>query len=446
MSRYLNASDRFHTALTAPEIFGRMPADQLVISPEDKAVLRALAQKKHEYANSETVIANRKMWCATNDMAMTKPPVFIDEICWSEFSKEPELQIETKHPFAQELEDFLRKELYCFEKGFGNPVLEDYIESPLVVHDSGFQIDEDVDTKSSDRNAEVVSRHFNTFINCLDDVEKIKTPEVAVDWERTAQYTELMEEIFEGVIAVHQVGARGLWFTPWDYLIRVMGIEKTMVNMYTNPEFVDAAVKRYVECAMVRMAKYKELGIWASNNNSCRVGSGGYGITSELAAPTEGWTNCDTMQMWGCGNAQIFSGVSPSMHWDFSLKYEIEWMQNFGFNYYGCCEPLHFKMDIMDKIPNLRKISMSPWNKWDEAAPRCKDKYVMSCKPNPAIFSTGDMDEALARAEVEKIINQTQGCSIEVVMKDISTVDYQPQKLIRWCEIARETIDGMFGK
>ena len=113
--------------------------------------------------------------------------------------------------------------------------------------------------------------------------------------------------------------------------------------------------------------------------------------------------------------------------------------------YYGCCEPLHFKMDLMDQIPNLRKVSMSPWNNWKVAAERCKGKYVMSCKPNPAMFAVGEFHEDLARKEIEQINKETEGCSIEIVLKDISTVDYKPQKLWRWAEIARETVEAYFG-
>lgn len=445
MSRYLNLDDRFGTTLRSPEDLGRLPADQLIISEADRSILRELARKKREYANLPEMDENRKLWRAANDMKMIKPPVYINEICWPELASDPDLQLQCTHPFARELEEFLRQELYCHEHGFGNQILEDYIESPLVVYDSGFGIDEVVDTIHTDRNSDVVSRHFHILIANMDDIEKIKEPEIYLDLERTAQYTELMEDIFKDIIPIKQVGARGLWFTPWDYLIRVMGVQTTMYNLVDEPEFVEAAVKRYVDCSMVRMHKYRDLGIWASNNTSCRVGSGGYGHISCLDDPDKALTHCDTKQMWGCGNAQIFSEVSPEMHWQFSLQYEMEWLKQFGANYYGCCEPLHHKMELMDKIPNLKKVSMSPWNKWDVAAQHCKGKYVMSCKPSPAKFSVGEFNEDAARKEIEQIIRETEGCSIEIILKDISTVDYHPEKLWRWAAIARETIDGLFG-
>ena len=445
MSRYLNLADRFGTTLTDPALLGRLPADQLAVGPADRAILRELARKKHEYANLPQMEENRRLWRATNDLQMIKPPVYINEICWPELEGEPDLALRCTHPFARELEEFLRQELYCHEHGFGNQILEDYLESPLVVYDSGFGIDEVVDVATTERNSDIVSRHFHILIQNMDDLEKIKEPEIYLDMERTRQYTELMEDIFDGVIPIKQVGARGLWFTPWDYLIRVMGVEETMMNLIDRPEFVEAVVKRYVDCAMVRMSKYRELGIWASNNTSCRVGSGGYGIISSLDEPDKALDHCDTKQMWGCGNAQIFSDVGPDMHWQFSLQYELAWLSQFGANYYGCCEPLYFKMDIMDKIPNLRKVSMSPWNKWDEAAAQCRGKYVMSCKPNPSIFAGGTLDVELARRDLEEILRKTEGCSIEIILKDISTVKYHPEQLWQWATMAKETIDGLYG-
>ncbi len=444
MSRYLNLADRFGQTVSGEPELGPLPQDALAIPEEDRRVLRALAEKKHALASLPVMEERRRLWRATNDLGMIKPPIYVDEICWQELNGEHELDIHCAHPFAAELEDFLRKELYCVDHGLGDSIVEDYLESPLVVYDSGFGIDEDVDTIQTERNSEIVSRHFKPYILTMDDVEKIREPRIYLDMERTAQYTDTMREIFDGIMDVKIVGARGLWFTPWDYLIRVMGINETMLNLIEEPEFVEAVVKRYVDCAMLRMQKYRELGVWASNNSSCRVGSGGYGLISCLEPREKAPVRCDTQQMWGCGNAQIFTTVSPDMHWQFSLQYEMEWLKCFGVTYYGCCEPLWHKMDILDRIPNLRKVSMSPWNKLPEAAARCKGRYVMSCKPSPAKFSVGEFSDESARREIEQIIRETDGCSIEIVMKDISTVDYKPERLWRWARIARETVDSLY--
>lgn len=220
---------------------------------------------------------------------------------------------------------------------------------------------------------------------------------------------------------------------------------------YINPKFfrddrphqkrlADTLQRRYVECSLLRMDRYREEGIWASNNAPVRVGSGGYGLTGRLASGDMLNLACPTQQMWGCGNAQIFSEVSPEMHWQFSLKYEVEWLKQFGAAYYGCCEPLSGKMDLMDRIPNLVKVSMSPWNDFAAAAERCKGRYVMSCKPNPAVLASEHFNEELVRRDIASILVKTRGCSLELIMKDISTVRHEPMRLIRWAEIAREEI------
>ena len=231
MNRYFNLDDRFCTAPYGPDHFGRLPEDDLKIGAADRGILRELARKKAEYAHLPEMDENRRLWRATNDLKMIKPPVYINEICWPELKDEPELILRCEHPFAREIEEALREELYCHEHGFGNQIIEPYMESPLMVYDSGFGIDEHVEAIHTDRNSDIISRHFLPYILNLDDVEKIKIPTVMVDRERTKQYTELMRELFGDILPVREIGARGLWFTPWDYLIRVMGIQNTMENL-----------------------------------------------------------------------------------------------------------------------------------------------------------------------------------------------------------------------
>ncbi len=444
MSRYLNLRDRF--GLDSPDgpAPGRLPTSFLALPRSDVERLRALGRRKMAHAAQPVMEERRKIWRAANDLQMIRPPIFVDEICWTEID-DPALALRCVHPFARELEDFLTKELYVADHALCDQIVEPFIENPLVTYDSGFGIDEVVDVRATRFNPEVVSRHFHVLISTMDDLEKIREPEVAVDRERTAQYGELLSEVFSGILPVVTVGARGLWFTPWDYLIRVMGVDQTFVNLYDEPDFVEAVVRRYVSMAMKRMEKYRKMGIWASNNAPVRVGSGGYGLVSALSPQAVHPVACPTDQMWGCGNAQIFSSVSPAMHWQFSLQYEMEWLKQFGLTYYGCCEPLWGKMDLMDRIPNLRKVSMSPWNNFSAAAERCRGKYVMSCKPSPAVFAGDSFDEDEARRAILDILRATEGCAIELVMKDISTLRFKPERLHAWSRVARETVTDFYG-
>ena len=409
----------------------------------DIDILRALAAEKAEIAALPVQAENIRRWTDTNDLKLVPAPVYINELPVNELNFDGSLTLRCEDEFARSIESGLRYELYCWKNLPGNMVVSPYIECPLTVHDTGYGLWEDVDIVRTDETSDIVSRNFHIQIKDEKDIEKIKDPIITLDAEKSARDLDEMKRVFDGILPVFQTGAKGYWFTPWDNLIRLTGVTETMYDLYDRPEYVEALVERFVKSSMVRMRRYEELGVWASNNNNTRVGSGGYGYTSALPAADALHTGAHASALWGCGNAQIFSEVSPQMHWDFSLKYEMEWLSCFGMNYYGCCEQLHHKIGILSNIPNLRKISMSPWADLSVAAPLCKDKYVLSIKVNPAIFAAWDPDQA--RNEILRLLKQADGCSCELIMKDVSTVRYKPQNLFAWAKIAVETIQDFYG-
>ncbi len=147
-----------------------------------------------------------------------------------------------------------------------------------------------------------------------------------------------------------------------------------------------------------------------------------------------------TIDLWGCATAQILGSVSPRMHDEFAVQYELRWLRRFGLNYYGCCEPLHRRLAMVEQVPNLRKISMSPWINVEEAVKNVGDRYVFSYKPNPAILAEDVWNPERARREMSELLQKAQGCVIEIIIKDISTVRYQPQRLWEWAHIVMELI------
>jgi len=210
------------------------------------------------------------------------------------------------------------------------------------------------------------------------------------------------------------------------------------MDMVNRPELVHRAIDRLVNAYLARLDQYEEQNLLALNNTNVRVGSGGLGYTDELPQPDFDPAHIRAKDLWGCATAQIFSGVSPKMHMEFALQYELRWLRRFGLNYYGCCEPLDLKVEMLKVVPNLRKISMSPWIDPDRAVKNVGDRYVFSFKPNPAVFAEDVWHPEKARAELRNVLEKARGCIVEVIMKDISTVRYQPQRLWEWAKIARK--------
>ena len=64
--------------------------------------------------------------------------------------------------------------------------------------------------------------------------------------------------------------------------------------------------------------------------------------------------------------------------------------------------------------------------------------YVLSFKPNPAILATDDWDADKVRQYMRESLAQARGCRVEVIMKDISTVRYEPRRLWEWGKITLE--------
>jgi hypothetical protein len=128
------------------------------------------------------------------------------------------------------------------------------------------------------------------------------------------------------------------------------------------------------------------------------------------------------------------------MHWEFAIEHDLRWLKRFGLTYYGCCEPLDAKSAILSRIPNLRKVSASGWVDVERAVKNLGDKYVLSRKPSPAVFVSWEAAEAKRQLTVFK--EAAKGCNVEFIMKDISTVNYQPQRLWEWADIAMKVVEA----
>ncbi len=411
------------------------------ISDNDRSVLRRLAEKKAEIASLPVHEHTAEEWKRLNSLGAGRPLIWINEIPWNEMNVDDELTLQTESPELQGIETSLRQTLYKWEHMPGDMVVDDFIPSPIVVHNTGFGIGEHVDIRKTDETSGVVSRHFESQIDSEEDLEKIQMPELTVDWEQTERNYELRCKLFEDILPVRKMGISHQWFAPWDQLVRWWDPQKVLTDLAMRPNLVHAAMERLTDAYLSQLEQQKKLGILELDNRNCRIGSGGLGFCDELPQDDYDPDNVRPADQWGCGAAQIFSEVSPEMHQEFALQYERKWMDQFGLTYYGCCEPLHLKVDMLRSVPNLRKISMSPWVDPEIGAEKIGQDFVYSHKPNPAVFADDTYNPDEARRQLVDVLEKTEGCVVEVIMKDISTVQYEPQRLWEWEDMAREVVE-----
>jgi hypothetical protein len=175
------------------------------------------------------------------------------------------------------------------------------------------------------------------------------------------------------------------------------------------------------------------------NNRGTYVGSGGFGWSRELPQPDFSG-NVRAIDCWGFAESQETSTVSPRMFASFILPYQLPILERFGLNCYGCCEPLDNRWEYVEKIPRLRRVSVSPWAKLERMAERLGPRYILSLKPNPADLAAENMDEERIRAGLRAsiITAKTQNCRLEIIMKDNHTIANDPARVIRWVQIAKE--------
>jgi hypothetical protein len=409
------------------------------LAPQEKDVLKRLGGEIAAVAGLPVHREKAGLWRKLNDLESARPMVWINEIPWHEMDVDGELSLRTTHPWARELETRLRRTLYQWRHMPGDMVVSEHLECPLAVHSTDFGIHEEVEVARTDEASDIYSRHFQVQIREPEDLEKIRLPRVTHDERTTAVSFAAMQDLFRDIIPVKKVGQTHIWFTPWDYLIRWWGLQEAMIDLVERPDMVNAAVQRMADAWMTELDQFVEQKLLSLDCNNTRIGSGGYGYTWELPGARYDPAHVKPENMWGCSNAQIFSDVSPDMHWEFALRHDLRWLERWGLTYYGCCEPLDGKIHLLRRIRNLRKISVSPWNDFGKVVDGIRGDYVFSFKPSPAIFVEETWNPDRARAYLQGVLSKARGvCHVEIIMKDISTVRYRPQSLWDWARIAME--------
>jgi hypothetical protein len=211
------------------------------------------------------------------------------------------------------------------------------------------------------------------------------------------------------------------------------------MDLAERPEFMHRTVRRLHDVQWDAVRQIEALGLFDNDPHSLHCTPI---LTSDLPGPDFDGEHVALRHVWGRAVAQIFASVSGAMHEEFDIAYIREPMSRCGLVYYGCCEPLDRKMDIVQTIPNLRKISVTPWADVNIAAEAIGTKYVLASKPNPAAVAVDRLDPENVRRELTGILDacRRHGCPCDIVLKDISTCNGRPANIFEWEQIAMDMV------
>lgn len=404
---------------------------------EDRVTLRALAERYMTYALSDRNNENRELWRLLNQGSMQKPMVAIDQMPWNELNADGSLTCTVNDPYFRRVEWTLRSEIYKWENMPADMVLNPYVLIGRPIGNTGYGVRSEYKALArTDLSNSVVSKQYVNQFPEPEDVEKIKTPAVSVDREKEAEIIAEAQSVFEGIAPVRMQGIV-LHLGFWDWIAQWMGVENCYIELMDRPEMMHAIMERLTAATLSQIEQINELGLYDVDCNMCHCS---YTFSDSLPPPGCDRANPKTSDGWAFGMAQLFTSVSPKVTEEFEVPYMQRIFPHFGAIYYGCCDRLDDRLDIICRMPNIRKISCSPWSDRENFAANLPRQYVMSAKPNPAFLAHSSFDEDAVRADLRRTIEAAgkHGLRLELLLKDISTVKYEPRRLWRWAEIAKE--------
>ncbi len=408
----------------------------------ERTIVRELAKQYREIAESPKHVRMRQRFKDNNDLKVVRPPLYMDEIPWFEMNIDGELDCVCEDDRLRGMEWHFRSELFR-ERHFA---CDNYIEPVWPVYKSysstGNGLSAKENTVSVDARNWIVSHHYEDVLEDEQALEAWHEPVITAHPEEDEKNMAFAEDVLGDILPV-QLRGHTIYYAPWDQIPRLRGVEPILMDIYDRPEYLHKIIGLYTRGMKSEMDQKEALGLYDPRSLSLHCTPGSVTLPEE---PDPNHYGCK--DLWFRTMAQMFSSISPQDHYELDMQYSAPLAARCAYTYYGCCEPLSDRIDMLQKAyPNLRKIGVSPWADVAASAEQIGGNYVLSRKPNPANVAIKTDPE-----QIRKEITETAtlclkyGCPCDITLKDISTVGNRPENLIIWAQTASDVLDAFYGE
>ncbi|MDH7570165.1 MAG: hypothetical protein QHJ73_11335 [Armatimonadota bacterium] len=405
------------------------------MNPRERELVRDLARRYREIALDPVQEERRRLWRRQNSLKGDRPLIYVRAFAWSEL---PDSRCECTDPFLRAFENHFRQLL------FWHSLHDDSIFEPWVTVTARHRVSGWGVAPTATRTQQRGSYKLDYPLKSLDDVEKLQPPRHEIDEEATARAVARTEELLGDILTVNVDRKPAWWLWSADLstdLGKLRGIENFMLDMHDNPDGLHRLLKFMSEGVLRAHQQAEAAGDWGL----CAHYNQAMPYSEELPDPAPNVNGVRRKQLWGYMAAQEFTLVSPAMHEEFLLRYQLPILKEFGLTAYGCCEDLTNKISMLRQIPNLRRIGVSPMANVARCAEQIGRDYVLSYRPSPTDMVGYGWNEERVRSILRRDLTACRGCHVDITLKDVETVQCDRDRPRKWVEVTRSVIDEVYG-
>jgi hypothetical protein len=288
---------------------------------------------------------------------------------------------------------------------------------------------------------EAVAFNYKPPLRTLDNSEFNRLHHREMKWNKDEedQERELLEEVFKEIIKIRRRNYEWQCYPMTSTAYNLVGLDGFMMLLYDNPEGLRRLMKFIKDDHLLHVKFMEENGLLNLNNEADYIGSGCMGCSKLLPAPDYNG-KVRTKDMWLYCESQESVSMSPDHYGEFVFPYLKELAEMFGRVYYGCCEPVDPVWKYVSTIKTLQRVSVSPWANEEKMGKFCKErKTVYSRKMPPPVFMTKIFNENDGvKKSIEHTVNCAEGVRLEFMLRDIYTMQNEPDRFRQWVELVRE--------
>jgi len=271
------------------------------------------------------------------------------------------------------------------------------------------------------------------------DLSRLTAPDFEYDEQQTRERVERASELVEGRLTVF-VRAPDMGHQPFDTAVAMRGMEALLTDCALEPEKVLELMEFLTEADLRHHRKREALGLINCFPSPCgRFQAAGGRYNASWLPEGFGRRAPRLADEWAYVSAQTSAGLGPEMYARLVHPFNCRLASLFCDNtvYYHACEPLDGKYDVLQSLPHLRRLHVSPWSSRRLAHEKFGRSVALEVHAHPGqVFFTHTRQDMAD--EIGRLLDETGDSPLDLNLSDIHSINGNPETLRVWTETAQE--------